>query len=289
MGVEISEQQVEAFREEGYLVLPAVFNPDEVQDMREAADRILELVINSSLANGRKSGRLDIRQTSAESQLVRKIQPINDLSLFLARISRDERLIGPMRQLMGDEPILMEEKLNYKEPLPEPVEGIEVPEAEDRFPVHNDWVYYKAQDYPKEILSSAISMDACTEDSGPMHVWPGSHKEHLEHERMDNEWQVLPGLLDFEGGIDILAPPGSVMYFHAVLVHNSRPNVSGRPRRLMIYSHYPKASNMGQDVRNGPRRLKESPYEWAYQWAKNRGEFQDVFKAPVFESIQEVI
>ena len=117
---------------------------------------------------------------------------------------------------------------------------------------------------------------------GPFRVWPGSHKEHLEHEGMDNGLQVLPGLIDFDGGEDVLAPAGSVFIFHVLLVHNSMANTSGRPRRLMIYSHYPKQADKGFDVRNGPGRLRESPYEWEYQRKKDCGEFQDVFKAPVF-------
>ncbi|MDE2798118.1 MAG: phytanoyl-CoA dioxygenase family protein, partial [Gemmatimonadota bacterium] len=118
MKTKLTSEDLAHFRENGYLVLPQAFNAEEVARMQHEADRILELIINSSLANGRKSGRLDILQTST-GPMVRKIQPINDLSLFLAGVSADERLIGPMRQLMGDEPILMEEKLNYKEPLPE--------------------------------------------------------------------------------------------------------------------------------------------------------------------------
>jgi hypothetical protein len=66
------------------------------------------------------------------------------------------------------------------------------------------------------------------------------------------------------------------------LIHNSRPNVSGKPRRLMIYSHFPAQAKMGFDVRNGPTRLRESAYEWAYQRMKDRGEFRDQFRAPVF-------
>ena len=50
----------------------------------------------------------------------------------------------------------------------------------------------------------------------------------------------------------------------------------------MIYSHYPERANMGIDVRNGPTRLRESPYELAYLRAKVTGTFQDVFTAPVF-------
>jgi ectoine hydroxylase-related dioxygenase (phytanoyl-CoA dioxygenase family) len=281
MGFELTQEQIDQFHENGFLILPAVFDAGEVKKMQVEADFILELIINSSICNARKSRRLDIRKVSSGYQVVRKIQPINDLSLYLTQVSADERLVNPLAQLMKDTPVLMEEKLNYKEPLPKAVD-VESPEMEDQFPVHNDWAYYAAQNYPQSIISSAISMDACTPDSGPLRVWPGSHKVHLEHEKMPLGLQVKEGLIDFDGGQDVLCPAGSVMLFHTVLVHNSRANVSGKPRRLMIYSHYPEAANMGIDVRNGPTRLRESPYELAYLRAKYDGKFQDVFEAPVF-------
>jgi ectoine hydroxylase-related dioxygenase (phytanoyl-CoA dioxygenase family) len=275
----LTADQLEQFRCDGFLVLPAVFSEAEVQRMRAEADRILELILNSSVALKRCSGRLDWRRLPDGTQIVRKIQPINDLSDYLTDVSNDPRLIEPMRRIMGHEPILMEEKLNYKQPLPQQIEGVEIRPFDDYFPVHNDWAYYRAQDYPQDILSSAISMDDSTPDSGPLHVWPGSHREYLEHESMENGLQVKPELLDFNGGIDILAPAGSVMIFHALLVHNSRSNRSGRPRRIMIYSHYPDRVDMGQDVRNGPGRRREQPYEQQYREMVARGDFTPVFAA----------
>lgn len=273
-------ERLDAFQREGYLVLPGVFTTEEVERMRREADRILELILNSSLALGRTSARLDWRELADGSQIVRKIQPINDLSPYLAEVANDPRLLQPMRQIMGCEPMLMEEKLNYKQPLPRCVEGIPIRPLDDRFPIHNDWAYYQAQGYPQDILSSAISLDDCPPESGPIHVWPGSHREHLEHEPVDIGLQVKPGLIDFDGGIDILAPAGSVMIFHALLVHNSRPNASGRPRRIMIYSHYPDRVDMGHDVRNGPTRAHEQPYEARYREMVERGEFVPQFTAP---------
>jgi ectoine hydroxylase-related dioxygenase (phytanoyl-CoA dioxygenase family) len=283
----LTNEQVQQFHRDGYLVLPGVFSEAEVKRMRAGADDVLEMILNSSLALNRKSRRLDWRRRPSDGeQVVRKIQPIYDLSLPLSEASVDERLIGPLRQLMGEEPKLMEEKLNYKEPLPEPVEGLSIREMEDNFPIHNDWAYYAQQNYPQTILSSAISFDECTEDAGPLCVWPGSHTQHLEHEKCDNGLQVKPGLIDPEAHKPVLCPAGSVMIFHALLVHVSAPNQSGRPRRLMIYSHYPESANMGFDVRNGPNRLRESPHERAYFRMKKLGLYEDRFKAPVFEGFE---
>ena len=280
MGFEISEQQICQFKTDGYLVLSSVFDPAEVKAMREEANFILELIANSSLYHQRKSGRLDILQTHA-GQIVRKIQPINDLSLCLSNLSTEQRLLGPLAQLMADQPILMEEKLNYKEPLPIPVD-IESAEMEDRFPIHNDWAYYQAQNYPQEIISSVVSIDECASDSGPICVWPRSHQKHLEHQSTSLGLQVKDGLIDFNAGQEILCEAGSVMFFHSVLIHNSRPNTSGRPRRLMIYSHYPAQFDLGNDVRNGSKRLIESPYEIEYLRAKASGRTKDLFSAPIF-------
>jgi len=188
-----------------------------------------------------------------------------------------------MRELMGDEPILMEEKLNYKQPLPEPLpEDIFAPTRESsRFPVHNDWAYYRAQDYPQAILSSAIFLDECTPYNGPIRIWPGTHREYLEHENVEGlGLQVLAGSVDFEGGEAVVGPPGTVVVFHSLLVHNSLPNPTGAPRRVMIYSHYPKEAAMGFDVRNGPNRLRQSPREIAYLRAKAEGRYVDRFTAP---------
>jgi ectoine hydroxylase-related dioxygenase (phytanoyl-CoA dioxygenase family) len=228
------------------------------------------------------SGRLDWLQTSQDAQVVRKIQPVNDLSLAFTKTIADQRIVDPLRQIMGEKPVLMEEKLNYKQPLPQKVEGLPIKELDDYFPVHNDWAYYAAQNYPQSVLSSALLLDECTPNNGPLRIWPGSHKKHLEHESMENGLQINPALIDHGGGIDMLAPAGTFMIFHVLVVHNSRPNTSGRPRRLMIYSHYPESFEMPFDVRNSPSRLREAPWEREYMRAKERGDYQDTFQAPTY-------
>jgi ectoine hydroxylase-related dioxygenase (phytanoyl-CoA dioxygenase family) len=272
----IRKSQIAQFREEGYLILPALFDASEVEKMRSEADRILDLILNSSLANQRRSGRLAWGEQADGTQHAKKIQPINDLSEYFAQISQDERLIGPMRQIMGFEPILMEEKLNYKQPLTRHISGIEITHVDDHWSIHNDWAYYRSQNYPQDILSSALSLDESTIENGPLHVWPGSHHRHLEHHSVDIGLEVSPEEIDFNGGVDILAPPGTVMIFHALLVHNSRHNTTSQPRRLMIYSHYPNRVDMGNDVRNGPTRLREQPYEARYLEMVARGEYTPI-------------
>ncbi len=279
----LSRDEEARYREQGYLVLPAAFSAAEVAAMRADADFILELVVNSSLANGRHSGRLDIRRQRDGTVVARKIQPVADLGLNLARFAADERLLGPMAALMGDKPVLMEDKLNYKQPLPglgaAEMATFRTPRDDDRFPVHNDWAYFKHNRYPPAVISSAIAIDGCGEHNGTIRVFPGTHQRHVEHLRVRNGLEVPPGTVDVAAAVPIAAPAGSVMFFHSRLVHTSAPNRSGAPRRMMIFSHVPEAAGIGFDIRNGPIRLRESPWEWRYQRLRDAGEHVDSFRA----------
>lgn len=279
----LTPDQIARFQRDGFLVLPDVFSAQELAGFHDEADFLIELLVNASDFHQRRSGRLDLIVQPDDGAMVRKIQPINDLALGLARLSRDARLLGPLRELMGDEPQLMEEKLNAKQAVGD-LPGICHPRhdrADDRFPIHNDWAYYAHNGYPQTVISTAVALDACTADNGPLRIWPGSHTVHREHDVIpDLGLQVRPDLIDHDGGEDLLMTAGSVVFFHSLLVHNSRPNCSGEPRRLMIYSHVPKGAGMPPDARNGGGRMREAPYEIAYLRAKAEGRHRDRFHLP---------
>lgn len=278
MVVPITEEEIQAFHDRGYLVLRNVFNENDLNEMRAEADRILELLINSSLANDRMSGRLTLSEDETGIQHVKKVQPVNDLSLTISEISEDKQSISPIRTLMSDKPILLEEKLNYKQPLSESV-PLKASHQSTAWPVHNDWAYYRQNGYPRSLIWSAVCLDDCTADNGPIHVWPGSHIRHLPHQDTDEGLVVPPDEINYKSGIDVTAAAGSVLLFHSQLVHNSWHNDSGRPRRLLLYSHYPKGEYQTYfDQRNGPVWYEESAWESEYRRKIWTGEFEDKFK-----------
>lgn len=284
MPQEFATEQAAEIEQKGYVIIEDVFDSEEIEQMRKAADRILELIVNSSLANERTSGRLALVEDESGSQLVKKIQPINDLSLTFTEIARDERLIEPMREFMDDDPRLLEEKLNYKQPLPEPVEQLDTNRPSEAWPVHSDWAYFRAQDYPQDVVSSAIALDDLTEENGTMRLWPNTNDEFVEHKRTDNGLEVPPEHVDEDNAELLEIPAGSLVLFDSIVWHDSSPNMTDNPRRLMIYSHYPASAgqehNITEDERNAPARRRESPYEWRYQELNDRGEFKDQFEAP---------
>ena len=89
----LNKEQIFQFNEEGYLVLENLFSEDEILNMQLESVRILELIINSSLYHHRTSGRLDLRKSQTGLQSIRKIQPVNDLSLFFSKICSEARYL----------------------------------------------------------------------------------------------------------------------------------------------------------------------------------------------------
>lgn len=273
----LNGEQLAAYETDGLLVLPRLFGDHELVAMRDAADRILELAINSSIALQRRYPRMDAKLQDDGRLTLRKIQPVNDLSPTIAAISADERLLGPMGQLMADEPVLMEEKLNYKQAVD--TRGLDLQflrlstflanHAREGFVLHHDWGYYRREGYPENTMSSAVALDDCA-GRGPIRVIPGSHRLDVplaDPDPASGSGIVADGVFETSDLVPVDAPAGSVMLFHAKLVHDSEPNRSGLPRRLMIYSHYPRSHDPHQDPdrRNAPLRQYAQSFESQYR------------------------
>ncbi len=250
----LSDAHVADFARDGYVLLDRVFTDVEMIACRDAADRILELSINSSAVLGRR--HLDPR---------------------LAAIASDERLLGPLRQLMGDEPVLMEEKLNPKQTVDTHSLDLDFlrqssfnPEVGmEGFHLHHDWGYYRQQGYPENTLSSAVASDDCA-GRGPLRVIPGSHLVDAPMADPDPASGSGVVAVDFFSPDDLVGldvPEGSVMLFHAKLVHDSEPNRSGLARRVMIYSHYPRSHDPNGDPDRRNRTVREFAQEFERRYS----------------------
>jgi Phytanoyl-CoA dioxygenase (PhyH) len=274
-GAGLTEGERERFAQQGYFVREGLLSDEDVAELRREANTILELVLNSSVFLRKRNPRLDAHLLDGGRALVRKVQPVNDLSVTVAKISGDPRLIGPMSELMGDEPVLMEEKLNYKQVVDLGGQEIDLrPTRETEqdldlaWQLHHDWGYYRFNGYPQTTMSSAVALDDC-EGRGPIRVIPGSHLLEVElAEPRSGSGVVARGALGPQPElVPLNLTAGSVVFFHSMLVHDSEPNRTDEPRRMMIYSHYPRSHQPGADPdrRNRPTRDQAAPMEAEYR------------------------
>jgi hypothetical protein len=263
--VHLTPAQRATYATDGFIVLPSVFTPAETAQMAAESDRLVDLLVNASLATGGVSPRVDLR-SRPEGPVLLKVQPLADVSPLLKQVSEDDRLLQPMRDLLGSEPLMLEEKLNGKELLaltPEDIGDLPVRPSSDGFPFHTDHHYFYLDGYPPETLSSAIAIDACTKANGALRVVPGSH---LQEWPLASTWPPYLDESSFpaEEQVYLECPAGTVVVFHSKLAHASSPNTTSDPRRLLIYSHYPSTHDVAPDARNRPLRVQSQEHESRY-------------------------
>lgn len=252
----LSAAQVRQFALDGYLVQPDVIDCEDLDALLCGADRLIQLVIDTSVALGRRNPRADILHDPDGGLVIRRISPVVDVLPAAHAVSIRSELVTAVGQLLGSPlPELFESKLNYKQRVEsaEAMPFLSTRESSDQWPLHHDWGYFRQQGYPHDVVTVAISLDDAT-GRGPMVVVPGSHREPVRMVAADpdsgtgrvDESTVGPGRQPID------APPRSALFFHSKLVHCSSPNRSDKPRRILHLSYAPPfADGTASARRNG--------------------------------------
>lgn len=78
-------------------------------------------------------------------------------------------------------------------------------------------------------MNTGIYLQDLTDEIGPLHVWPGSHRQE--------DWK--PENNHVKDAVKVLAKIGSAVFFDAALWHSASPNASDRDR-LSIFPYFGK-------------------------------------------------
>jgi len=213
----LTEEDVDAFHRDGFLVKRSAFPPAEVERIRGWTDEVLAL----PEANGR---HWVYHETSAKdgTDLVSRIEKIAPFHEGFGALT--EALKGPMGQLLGEKAVLFKEKINFKMP------------GGDGFKPHQDSQagWYNYADY---FISALVSIDRATLENGCLFIAGGEHKKGLKMEWAPLSDEEIAGM-EF---IPVPTEPGDVVFFDSYAPHSSEPNMSDDIRRI-YYATYNGAS-----------------------------------------------
>jgi ectoine hydroxylase-related dioxygenase (phytanoyl-CoA dioxygenase family) len=195
---------------DGFVVIPNVFVPDEVELIRQRANE-MALAPDASvqrLLNGHPALLFWPRNTDA----------------VLAAAVDDRRLGEIVEGFVGCHARQINNQVYFRQSG----DG-------DQFGWHQDIVFrVPKEDFDgveENYLQTIICVDAMGPDSGAIEFIPGSHRlGNLNLLKSD----VDPALRRFvrgdRYGTKICASPGDVIVWHSLVIHGSEPNESGRPR-----------------------------------------------------------
>jgi len=213
----LSQQQLERFERDGFLLLEAFLDAEEVALLMSAAQQDAALAENAYGVED-ASGR--------QTRLASWNHPSEDV---FGALSRSRRVVDSMEQLLGGEVYHYHSKLMLKEPR---VGGA--------WEWHQDYGYwYQNGCLLPDMASCMVALDPATRENGCLQVLRGSQRlGRLEHGRAGKQTgadpeRVAVALQRFEL-VHVELDPGSAILFHSNLLHASGPNLSERPRWSII-------------------------------------------------------
>lgn len=216
--MQLSAEQLTRYARDGYLLVHDLFTRDEIDVMKGAVPDLM----------ARQGPEVLVEDSDPSSvKIIFGAHFFNDVYHALAR---HPRLVGPSEQIVGDRVHVFQSRLNPKLGFT----GGGWSWHQD----FNQWWRYDGMKRPHAALAG-IFLDEINACNGPLLVIPGSHHAgHLpQPDSMEIDTKIVERLVDAHGIDPILAHPGAVLFFDALLVHASAPNVSPWPRRIFYYAY----------------------------------------------------
>ena len=224
--MQLTAEQLETFRHDGFLVIEGAFGRDETERLRA---RLPVLFSEDTPAN--------IREKSSGE--VRTAMGLHERDALFAGLVRDPRLVGPAEQLSGEAVYVQQVKVNVKSAF-----------SGDVWQWHYDFATHHSEDGVPEplALNLHVFLDDVSEFNGPLYFIPGSHRQGPAPASLDTEttsyplWVVAPervaDLVARGGIVSATGPAGTALVFGDSLVHASPNNMSpwDRPIFSVIYN-----------------------------------------------------
>lgn len=221
----LTSAQMEAFDEQGYLVIPDVFSLEEVREMASAFDGLVRRAKRVS-----ETTVMEGSQFVVDGEAIKRVVWCGACEPVLCRYGRDARLTQMAAQLLETDTL---EQLINQAHFKFPGDGVVFRWHQDSEHRRYGTELWEDVGVRGSFVETATAIDPMTEDNGPLQFIPGSHRRG--HIGVDPDTGELPvAAYDPSRAVTITMEPGSVALFGPYTIHSSAENRSTTPRRLFL-------------------------------------------------------
>ncbi|HEX9982909.1 MAG TPA: phytanoyl-CoA dioxygenase family protein [Thermoanaerobaculia bacterium] len=225
----LSTTQRAALAENGFLSIPSLFSPEELEPLREAANELVEH------RGPNVVGELD------GSPVVRMVFGAHVEHDLFARVAKHPRILGPVTESLGEPAHLFQSRLNVKSSFT------------GGWAWHQDFNQWYRQDGLRTPRATVIGvfLDDVNPCNGPLLMIPGSHRRGFipVPDMMDIPQDEITSLANAHGIVPLMGPPGTAIFFDCLTVHGSAPNISPWSRRIFYCNYIPASCHELQPLR----------------------------------------
>jgi ectoine hydroxylase-related dioxygenase (phytanoyl-CoA dioxygenase family) len=229
----LSDDEIRAYFEVGWIVRRALFSADEVARMRACFDE-LEHIADGLPETGMHRGSYFVLADKNGMRVINRVVWAGGSERYLLEVGSDARLTVPCAQLLQSD--AMDHLLNQAH-FKRPRDGVTFGWHQDiqhRDKGNGTWTDVNGRG---SFVQTVIALDEMAPDSGPLKFIPGSAKwgrVAFGDDAQHGGGTSKAALFRENDAETIAARPGDALFFGPYTVHASFENTSQRYRRILI-------------------------------------------------------
>jgi len=237
----LSQEQVGAYRENGFLVIEGFLDSGELENWRRCTQEAVEVRLSSTPYLHNQGDPDDFY-----AQVFTQALKLAEVHEGMRAIMHDERLGQMAAELAGVDGI----RIWHDQALIKPPFG-------NATAWHLDNPYWSF--YSRDALSIWVALDDATLQNGCMYYLPGTHKTaRFENAGIASNqaalFKVYPEWKEI-ASVACPCPAGSAVFHNGLTAHGAGANMTNRPRRAMTCAYMPDGSTF-----NGQRNVLPEEY-----------------------------
>jgi hypothetical protein len=208
----LSQEQIEQFHRDGFLVVRGMYNAEEMKDISSWTDE----VSGSPEVPGHYMMYFEASKQDG-SRIISRIEDFVSFHEGLSELITRRRMQQAVSDLFGESAVLFKDKINFKLP------------GGDGFKEHQD-VQAGWDDYGKLHITAMIAIDETNAENGSVEMIPGMHKQGL----LGKMWSPLTDTDTSNASYQpVHCQPGDAVFFDSYAPHRSLPNTTEEARRVL--------------------------------------------------------
>lgn len=258
----LTPEQVQFFRDNGFLRLPGALSPGEVEELRAASAQLVEEAL---APDGPPPPQKDFqfgRVRGQDEPVLRRIEyPFGKGEAFL-RLLAHPVLLDAAHQVVGERFVPTFDAMVVKMPG----RGVEVPWHRDG---GGPTLFFDEPQSGRRFpsVNFDIYLDEANAQTGALYVVPGSNKDA---EDRTASLRAAGQYAEAEGALRVDMQPGDVLLHDTTLYHGS-PQTDGSPHiRRVIYYEFRDMRFIDAVHRPAPEDDGVQGHKWPHQWTRAR-------------------
>ncbi len=222
--MQLTPQQIEAFKTDGFLLLPQFADHEMCDQIRAKAQEHLENKIAPI------ESEEEYQQKEKANNTTRRLRQVYDRDPLFAAWMTNEKIRPVLQQLLGEAPVLL---LAHHNSI-----MTKLPQKSSVTSWHQDIRYWHYEN--ENLLSIWLSLGDEFLENGLLEFIPGSHKMLFTRDQFDERLSFRE---DLEKNKEIISKrvhhdlhKGDVILFHAKTLHHAHQNQTNETKISFVYS-----------------------------------------------------